>query len=167
MTFDVIAVTEEEVAAMDSIQQKMIRTAQQKKNELAHKLEADLYELKNLLFANGVSVSGIYDDAAAKLNEEFNYQVAIIKEQLEFNLSLKEPTTPDDTGGGGTSGGDEAGYVVDYELSYLDRYIAVRDYYMSIEDPNERVALLAADEVARKYLGSYYNTLFDYLVTFT
>lgn len=77
-------------------------------------------------------------------------------------MSLSEPTTDGETGDGGN---DDTGYLVDYELSYLERYTQVRDYYLSIPDPDERIALLAADEVAQDYLDSYYNTLFNYLVS--
>ncbi len=38
---------------------------------------------------------------------------------------------------------------------------------MTIEDPNERLALYGADTVAQKYLDSYYNTLYNYLASFT
>ena len=97
-----------------------------------------------------------------ELTEEYNYQVEILREQLIFNMSLGEPTTGGETG---DSGNDDSGYLVDYELSYLERYIQVRDYYLGIEDANERLALLAADEVAINYLGSYYNTLFNYFAS--
>ena len=40
------------------------------------------------------------------------------------------------------------------------------EIYLAIEDPAERMALYAADEVAAEYLGSYYSTLYNYLSTF-
>lgn len=164
MEFDIIEITQEEVDALATVQQKLLRTAQQKKNELKHKLDAQIAEYKTLTYANGTIKSSLAAAVQAELTEEYEYQVEILREQLVFNMSLKEPTTGDETGG---TGSDTSGYVVDYELSYLERYIEVRDYYLAIEDPNERVALLAADEVAQQYLGSYYNTLFNYLVSFT
>ena len=92
--------------------------------------------------------------------------MGVLREQLIFNMSLNEPTHDGETGGDDI-GGEDAGYVVDYELSYLERYILVRDYYLSIEDPAERMALYAADEVAQNYLDHYYTTLYNYLSTFT
>lgn len=165
MTFDIIEITEEEVSGLEVVRLKLLRTAQQKKNELSHKLERELAEQKRLLYSNGMENSTLYEQISAEMTAEYEYQVEILKEQLLFNMSLGEPTNGGETGG---SGGDtNTGYVVDYELSYMERYIEVRDYYLSIEDPNERIALLREDEVARKYLGTYYNTLFNYLVQFT
>lgn len=162
MDFDIIPITEEEAEALSTIQLKLLRTAQQKKNELDHKLAAELVAYANVCRANNVYSSSLYADKKAGLEAERDYQVDILREQLIFNMSLGEPTTGGETG---DSGNDDSGYLVDYELSYLERYIQVRDYYLGIEDPNERLALLAADEVALNYLGSYYNTLFNYLAS--
>ena len=164
MTFDIIDITEEEVKDLETVRLKLLRTAQQKKNELFHKFEKELDEQKRLAYSNGMENSTLYLQMSKELRTEYNYQVAVLKEQLLFNMSLGEPTNGDETGG---SGSDNSGYLVDYELSYLERYVQVRDYYLTIEDPNERLALLAADEVAYQYLGSYYNTLFNYLSSFT
>ncbi len=59
------------------------------------------------------------------------------------------------------------GYIVDYTLSYTERYNLVRTYYLSIEDPAQRMSLYAADETARKYLGSYYASLYNVLNTYS
>lgn len=164
MTFDIIQITDDEIENMPTVRMKLLRTAQQKKDELTHKLQAELAEHKRLAYSNGVENSTLLQQITNELEAEYDYQVEIIKEQLLFNMSLGEPTHDGETGG---SGDDNTAYLVDYELSYIERYIHVRDYYLTIEDPNERLALLAEDEVARKYLGSYYNTLFNYLVQFT
>lgn len=164
MTFDIIDVTEDEVKQFETVRLKLLRTAQQKKDELYHKLQSSLEEQKRLIYSNGMWSSTLYAQISAELTAEYNYQVEIIREQLLFNLSLGEPTNGGETGG---SGMDSTGYLVDYELSYTERYIQVRDYYLTIENPNERIALLREDEVARKYLGTYYNTLFNYLIQFT
>lgn len=164
MTYDIIEITEEEAENLETVRLKLLRTAQQKKNELYHRLENELAEQRRLSYSNGMENSTLYEQAAAELRAEYDYQVAILKEQLLFNMSLGEPTNDGETGGGDN---DNSAYLVDYELSYLERYVHVRDYYLTIEDPNERLALLAADKVAYKYLGSYYNTLFNYLASFT
>ena len=80
-------------------------------------------------------------------------------------LFRSEPTGGGDTGG---EGGDEsAGYIVDYNLSYNERYVIVRDFYLAIPDTDERLALYGADEVAKKYLSSYYSTLYSVLATYS
>ena len=164
MEFDIIELSNAETQALSTVQLKLLRTAQQKKNALYHQLQSDLKTYELMTYTNGVSLSSLYADKKAELEAEYEYEVEILREQLVFNMSLSEPTNDGETG---DSGSDNAAYPVDYELSYLERYVLVRDYYMTIEDPNERLALLAADEVAKKYLDSYYSTLYNYLYTFT
>ena len=164
MNFDIIDISSEEAEKLETVQLKLLRTAQQKKNELEQKLKVQLDEYKCMTYTNGVQFSSLYEDFEKKTTAEYERQVEVLREQLIFNMSLKEPTHDDETGG---SGSDDTGYLVDYELSYIERYIQVRDYYMAIEDPNERLALYRADKVAMKYLGSYYNSLYDYLIQFT
>ncbi len=163
MEFNIIAVTEAELEAFTLIQQKLLRTAQKAKNELEHKMQLALVEFEKMLYANNTYRSGLYLAKQAELQQEVDYQVAILREQLIFNMALNEPTTDGETGDSG--GSEDAGYIVDYELSYLERYILVRDYYMAIEDVSERMALYAADETAKNYLGTYYSSLYDYLST--
>ena len=163
MEFNIISITDEEYEALTTVQKKLERTAQKSKNELDHDMEQELLEFKKILLADNMYNSSLYAAKQAELQDEVDYQVAILVEQLEFNMALNEPTTDDETG---NEGGDEsAGYIVDYELSYLERYIIVRDYYLAIEDADERMALYTADETAKAYLGSYYSTLYDYLAT--
>ena len=166
MEFDILYLSSEEIEALTVIQQKLLRTAQQKKDALKHQLEKDLQTYKCITYADNAFNSSLYADKKSELVNEYTYQVEIIREQLIFNMSLNELTNDGETGDSGDAGGDSP-YVVDYELSYLERYIAVRDYYMTIEDPDERLALYGADEVAKKYLSSYYNSLYNYLSTFT
>ena len=164
MDFDIIDLTEEEAEALTTIQLKLLRTAQQNKNELYHNMQRELQVYYSMCNTNNVYLSSLYTDKKAELEDEFDYQVAILREQLIFNMSLNEPTHDEETG---DDGNDDSGYIVDYELSYLERYIQVRDYYLAIEDPDERLALYTADTVAQKYLGNYYTTLYNYLSTFT
>lgn len=163
MEFDIINLSAEEVQALTTVQLKLLRTAQQKKNALEHEMRQELEVYRCLCYTNNVFRSSLYEDKKAELEQEYEYQVEILREQLIFNMSLNEPTHDGETG---DDGGDDTAYIVDYELSYLERYIIVRDYYMSIEDPAERMALYSADEVAKQYLGSYYSTLYNYLGTY-
>ena len=164
MKYDIIEIGETEFYELNVVQQKLIRTAQQKKDELSHKMEKELAAYKQLLYSNGMINSSLYADMEKELSGEFDYQVEILREQLIYNLTIKQPTNDGETG---DSGSDNSSYPVDYELSYLERYVLVRDYYLTIEDPVERLNLFAADSVAMEYLGSYYNSLFNYLASFT
>ena len=161
MTYDILELEEEDILAMSVVQTKLLRTAQKSKNELAHQLEEDKQTFYNIVVANGTLNSGIYQAKCAQLEAEYEREVEILREQLIFNLSLNEPTTDDELGDTGLGEDEGSGYIVDYSLSYVDRYTIVKTYYMSIEDPAERLALYAADTIAQAYLGNYYNTLYN------
>lgn len=164
MIFDIINITQDEVEQLTTIQQKLLRTAQQKKDEMVRNRDEQLFELKLMCNSTNMENSSVYRQTADKIQSDYQTELDILIEQLQFNMSLREPTNGDETGG---SNVDNTGYIVDYELSYLERYIAVRDYYLLIEDPNERVALLQEDTIAMAYLGTYYSVLYDYLMTLT
>lgn len=161
MEFDIIDLTEEQISKFTAVQMQLLRTAQKKKNELKHKMEQDIELFKRLVLTDGMRDSSLMEHKREELMNEFNYQVEILAEQLNYSLELNEPY-PD------VGGGDEStGYIVDYSLSYTDRYIIVRDYYLAIEDPAQRMALYTADDTARKYLSSYYATLYNVLMTYS
>lgn len=164
MLYDIIEISEEELKKLTAVQLKMLRTAQQKKDELIHKAELDMKMFRSIVMTAGMARSTLIDDKKAELDGEVQYKCAILADNLIYNMSLNEP--PDGNGGGG-DGDESAGYIVDYSLSYNERYVIVRDYYLSIADSNERMALYSADETAKKYLSSYYTTLYDVLATYS
>lgn len=163
MEFDILNLTEEELDALSVIQVNLLRTAQQTKNELFHEMEKKKEQFKITLANNNTGLSSLYYEKCQALEKEFDYQVEILRERLVYNMSLNEPTVDEDTGGGGSPDTGDSPYPIDYSLEYIERYIIVRDYYLTIEDPNERLALYQADEVAQRYLSVYYNTLYNYL----
>ena len=159
MTFDIIDMEEEDLLALSTVQMRLLRTAQQEKDDLTCELERDKQTFYNIVVADGMLNSGIHAAKCDELDEEYEQKVAVLKDNLIYNMSLNVPTGDDgDTGGGDDS---DVGYIVDYSLSYLDRYQIVRNYYMSISDPAERIALYTADTTAKDYLGQYYNTLYN------
>lgn len=113
MEFDIIDLTEEETEMLTTIQLKLLRTAQQNKNELYHEMQAELETYRLMCKTNNVYLSSLYEDKQVELQAEFDYQVAILKEQLLFNMSLNEPTSDDELGG---SGSDDSGYIVDRKV---------------------------------------------------
>ena len=150
MQFDIIDLSEEELLALSTVQTRLLRTAQKQKDELEVQLAADKQTYKNILISAGMLNSGLYEDKCDELDDECARQVAVIRDDLIYNMSLNVPTADGDVG-----------YIVDYSLSYLDRYQIVRNYYMSIADPAERIAAYTADETAKAYLGQYYTTLYN------
>lgn len=161
MTFDVIQISDEEVAKLTAVQMQLLRTAQKTKNELIHKYDKEIALFKKLVYTDEMKQSSLLSQKQAELQAELDYQLEIVVEQLEYGLALNEPFIPDDFGN------ENAGYIVDYSLSYTERYKIVRDYYLSIQDPAERMSLYANDEVAKNYLSSYYSTLYDVLYTYS
>lgn len=162
MQFDIIDISEEELKKLSVVQMKMLRTAQQKKDELYHKAENDMKIFRSIYLNAGMKNSTLAEAKRAELQQELDYQTAILADNLIYNMSLNEPTV-----GGGTEGDESAGYIVDYSLSYNERYVIVRDYYLAIQDPDERMALYSKDETAKKYLSSYYTTLYNVLYTYS
>lgn len=171
MKFDIISITEAEASALSVAMRKLLRTAQKKKNELKRKLDNELEKVNLEAHSRQVDEGSILMDVRYTLRTEYDYQVDILREQLEYDMSVQKEKEDGKNGGGGSGGGggggdSDAPYRVDYSLSYVDRYVIVRDYYMTIADPNERLELYRNDKIAYDYLGSYYGTLFNYLATF-
>lgn len=161
MTFDIIELDESELKAFSVIQMQLLRTAQKKKNELRHKMESDIELFKKLILGNGMINSTLYEQKREELEAEFEYQVEILREQLLYSLEINEPY-PD-----GDDDQELVGYIVDYTLSYTDRYAIVREYYLSIDDPALRMRLYTDDDVAKRYLGSYYSVLYNVLYNYS
>ena len=165
MQFDIIDITDEEAEKLSVVQMKMLRTAQQKKDELYRKAEKDKAMFKSIVLTSGMKNSTLMDAKSGEIQSELDYQVAVLTDNLIYNMSLNEPTSGDDLGGENSDEG--VGYIVDYSLSYNERYVIVRDYYLSIPDPDERMAMYHSDTTAMKYLSSYYSTLYNVLRTYS
>ena len=161
MIFDIIEVDEDELQNYSAVQMQLLRTAQKKKDELEHKMKSELTMFNLMIVGNGMKKSTLYEHKMLALEQEFEYQVEILREQLLYALELNDPYFGQD------DDQEMAGYIVDYSLTYTERYKIVRDYYMSIEDPALRMQLYANDDVAKKYLDSYYSILYDVLYNYS
>ena len=161
MTFDIINLEESELESLSTIQMQLLRTAQKKKDELWRKALSDLELFKKLFLGNGTVNSTLYAQKRDELNAEFEYQVGVLREQLLYSLKINEPYPY------GEEDLEMVGYIVDYTLSYTDRYAIVREYYLSIDDPALRMRLYTDDDVAKRYLGSYYSVLYNVLYNYS
>lgn len=161
MKFDVVKVTDEELKNFTAVQMQLLRTAQKSKNELVHKMEKGLALFKKLFYTDDMKESSLLEQKKAELQAEFDYQLAIIVEQYTYGMELSEPIIPENPDA------SKVGYIVDYTLPYTERYNIVREYYLSIADPAERMNLYSNDEVAKDYLSSYYRTLFNVLYSYS
>ncbi len=160
MKFDIIEVTDEYFANLTNMQRQLLRSAQKKKDELTGKAKKEIALYKKFLYTNGVEHSSLLEQKTKEIQDELTYEVEVIREQLLYSLELNEPF-PDGTED------ESVGYLVDYSLTYTDRYIIVRDYYLSIQDPAQRMSLYSADDVARRYLDKYYSSLYNVLYTYS
>jgi hypothetical protein len=128
-------------------------------------MKKELELFKTVVYTNGMEYSTLLEHEEEYLQADVDEQVAVLADNLIYNMSLNEPTTDDDLGGNDAD--ESVGYIVDYSLSYNERYVIVRDYYMSIDDANERLTLYSADEVAKAYLNQYYSTLFNLFYSYS
>ena len=161
MTFDIIEMSDEDIERLSNVQMQLLRTAQKKKNELYHKMEKDIALYKKLVLTNNFIDSSIGLQKETEIRLEYEYQVDILREQLQYSLEINDPYPNED------EDQELVGYVVDYSLPYIDRYAIVKEYYLSILDPAERMNLYAKDDVARRYLDNYYTILYNVLYTYS
>ena len=78
MTFDIIDIGEQEAESLPSVKLKLLRTAQQKKNELYHKLQQQIAEYRRITLSNNVFDSTLCGAVEKELTEEYEYQVDIL-----------------------------------------------------------------------------------------
>ena len=160
MTIDILDYTEDQLKNLSKVQMQLLRTAQKKKNALKTQMESELEAYKKQLLTNGMKESTLYAQKREELSAKFIADVEILTEQLEYDLIVNDPYPSQEE--------DQAqvGYRVDYSLPYVDRFNIVKDYYLAIPDPAERMILFGADDVARRYLGSYFATLYSVLYSY-
>ena len=159
MEFDIIEVTEAYYATLTTAQRRLLITAQKNKNALVRRAEKTVSDYRRKLLTNSVQTSTLLDQKTKEVYDELDYEISVLKEQLLNNININGSIV-DETEYG------NVGYKVDFTLPYTERYIIVRNYYLSLPDAQERVNLYLKDEVAKKYLGRYYESLYNVLLTF-
>ena len=159
MKFDIIEISGEEIEKLSTIRMRLLRTAQQKKDELCHNAEKDKQLFYRIALTNGMVNSSLIEAKNKEIDDELKYQIEILRENLIYNMTVSEPMTDDDIDK------PDVGYLVDYSLTYYERFNIVRDYYLKIPDPVERLNIYRVDETAKVYLSSYYTVLYDYFTT--
>jgi len=100
---------------------------------------------------NGVFASGLWDAYCAKLQAQYEREVAFIREALLFYLRFSVKPT------------EEAPYEVNYALTETERAAIVKAYYLEeYANAAERFSAFKQDAVAVQYLGEMYAPLWDY-----
>ena len=107
--------------------------------------------------------SCMLENALAALKEEYDAQVEKIQTELSESLDALYAENSGAPGPGGDVDPDEAPYEVDYTLPMNERYIIVKEYYLSLADRRLALTLLTTDTVAKDYLGTYYDYLLELL----
>ena len=159
MTIDIVDLTSAEYSNLSPIQLAMVRAAQSKKDKLVEEAEKDKNELKFFMIANNTARSTALRDAIAEIESKKQADIEIVKSDLDYQLAYEAL---------GSEGNDNGPYRYpqnpNYSLSYSERFLVVRQYYMDVtSDPNARLKAYGADTLARSYLGEYYQTLYDLL----
>mgnify|MGYP003300003350 CR=1 FL=1 len=156
MKIDIISYTDEQFAALTETQLQEIREVQAEKDQLFAALNKKKEKEYYRILESGTLRSMLYEQACARLDEEYEAEVERLRSGLVFYLQYSSR--------GDDSSADSAPYIVNYALSYEQRYVIVRDYYMSAySNPTERFEAFRVDPIAGSYLGEYYATLSSYL----
>lgn len=160
MEFDIIEVSDDYYDSLTMAQRRVLREAQIKKNGLVRKAEKEIAKFRRKLYTNGVQTSSLLAQKTAEIYSELEYETEVLKSRLLFDIERLTPDKEEELDY------SSAPYLVDFKLNYTDRYVIVRDYYLSLPDPRERVQLYLQDEIAKIYLGIYYTSLYNVLMTY-
>ena len=108
--------------------------------------------------------STVLDAALAELKDTYDKLVLKIQSELDESLeALYAENYPVGQPGEGINP-DDAPYEVDYSLPSRDRYVAVKNYYMAYDDMAQALLDFQKDEIAKDYLGTYYDYLLQLLL---
>lgn len=162
MTIDIIDLSDPQFADLSPVQLAMVRVAQTKKDGILAKAEAESAELLYLVLANNFARSTAYSREKELIASGAAADVEAVKEDLLYQLAYEAL---------GSEGNENGPYRYpenpNYNLSYSQRFLVVRNYYMQVEtNPAARLAAYGADSLARSYLGEFYQTLYDLLASY-
>lgn len=144
--------------------QKLIEEANAESAAVKTRYEKDCLQAQYDALKRRTFRSSILENILAALKEEYDAQVLRI--QTDLDESLEALYAEGDTGGETPPGIDpgEAPYEVDYTLSMRDRYVIVKNYYLDYDDMAQALADFGADAIAKDYLGTYYEYLYQLLL---
>lgn len=162
MTIDIVDLTQSQYSNLNAVQLAMVRSAQAKKDKILEKAEQEKSEIFRMLIVNGTARSSLLTSEQGRIDAEATKQVETIKADLDYQLAYEGWQWE-----GNNSGPYRYPQNPNYNLSPSQRFLEVRNYYMSVtEDPNARLQAYAGDTLARSYLGEYYGTLYDLLASY-
>ena len=162
MDIDIVDLTDPKYRSLSPVQLAMVRAAQAKKNKIVSEAESKKRELFLFMLGNNTVRSTALRDAIADIEAQAERDIAVVKADLDYQLAYEAI---------GSEGNENGPYRYpqnpNYNLSYSERFLVVRNYYMEVtSDPHARVEAFGMDTLARSYLGEYYQTLYDLLLSY-
>ncbi len=162
MVIDIIDLSDENYKNLSAVQLAMVRAAQAKKDKLLSEADELCGELFRMVLSNNALRSTALRDRLAKERADAQRQVEAVRADLLYQIAYE---------GIGSEGNEQGPYRYpenpNYNLSYSQRFLVVRNYYMqATDDPNARLQAFAMDTLAKEYLGEFYRTLYELLASY-
>ena len=162
MTIDIINLNDPKYSDLSPVQLSMVRTAQAKKDKILAAATEEKDEMFQILIGNNFARSSSYTLYCNQVDIDANTKIAAVREDLILQLAYESL---------GSEGDENGPYRYpqnpNYNLSYSERFLVVRNYYMeATDDPDARLQAYSMDTLARSYLGEFYQTLYDLLASY-
>ncbi len=162
MVIDIIDLTDDAYADLTGVQLAMVNAAQVRKNAILAAAAEQKQELFLSLLARNAVRSSAYEAQADKIDVDAQAEIDVVKEDLLYQIAYDNSLTQ-----GNESGVYRYPENPNYQLSYPQRFLAVREYYMNVtSDATARLQAYAMDTLARTYLGEYFQTLYELLASY-
>lgn len=145
---------------LDAAVKKLIAEANDLSAEQNRKYAAAYAKAEGAALKNRTARSTIFGFVKTDLKEACDRALKKIQDDLDESLAA---LYLENEQGGGGSGSTDAPYEVDYSLPVRKRYVTVKNYYLAYDDKAQAVEDCMKDEVAKEYLGVYYDYLLQLL----
>lgn len=162
MAIDIIDLTDPQFSDLSPVQLAMVRAAQAKKDKLILEKEQEKKMLFYMMLSNNVVRSSVRECEEMRLDSETEAQIEIVRNDLLYQLAYEAL---------GSEGNDLGPYRYpenpNYSLTPAQRFLVVRNYYMAVTDNAQtRYQMYMGDTLARTYLGEFYQTLAELLLSY-
>lgn len=162
MTIDIVDLTDPNYSDLSPVQLAMVRAAQAKKDKILAEAEEEKERYFYMMLANNVVRSSALEAKKKAIDKEAEAEIERVKSDLDYQLAYEALASE-----GNENGPYRYPENPNYNLSYSQRFLVVRQYYMEVtSDPDARLQAYSMDTLAREYLGEYYQTLYELLASY-
>ncbi len=162
MTIDIIDLTDPQFADLNAVQRAMVRAAQVRKNNAVAEADDAVAALFYLLLGKDNLRSSVRQKEEARIRAQEDAEIEAIREDLLQQLAYESIGSEENE-----FGPYRYPENPNYNLSFSQRYLVVRNYYMQVTtNPQARLDAYGMDTLARSYLGEYYQTLYEQLASY-